>query len=143
MIVSDVISFVKTDGGRSEAGFKSSRAGDCVARALAIAANISYTEAYKALADENKRDGGQRSARDGVSQNIYRRVFRNYGAEWTATMGIGTGTTVHLRADELPAGRIIARLSKHLCAVIDGVIYDTHDPSRDGTRAVYGYWVFP
>ena len=31
-------------------------------------------------------------------------------------------------------------LSRHMCAVIDGVIHDTYDPSRDGTRAVYGYY---
>jgi hypothetical protein len=24
--------------------------------------------------------------------------------------------------------------------VIDGVIHDTHDCSRGGTRCVYGYW---
>jgi hypothetical protein len=56
------------------------------------------------------------------------------------TMQIGSGCRVHLRADELPAGRIICQVSRHLCAVIDGVVYDTHDPTRDGTRCVYGYW---
>jgi hypothetical protein len=30
-----------------------------------------------------------------------------------------------------------------LCAVIDGVIHDTFNPSRGGSRCVYGYWVFP
>ncbi len=30
---------------------------------------------------------------------------------------------------------------RHYTAVIDGVINDTHDPSREGTRCVYGYWV--
>jgi hypothetical protein len=30
--------------------------------------------------------------------------------------------------------------SRHLVAVIDGVIHDTHDCSRDGTRCVYGYF---
>jgi hypothetical protein len=25
--------------------------------------------------------------------------------------------------------------------VIDGVIHDTFDPSRGGTRCVYGYWI--
>lgn len=28
-------------------------------------------------------------------------------------------------------------------AVVDGVVRDTHDPSRDGTRCVYGYWREP
>ena len=55
-------------------------------------------------------------------------------------MGIGTGCKVHLRKDELPMGRIIVALSKHYAAVIDGVVHDTHDPSRSGTRCVYGYW---
>jgi hypothetical protein len=55
-------------------------------------------------------------------------------------MGIGTGTTVHLRDGELPMGRLIVACSRHYVAVIDGVIHDTSDPSRDGTRAVYGYY---
>jgi hypothetical protein len=51
-------------------------------------------------------------------------------------------------------GRLVVRVSKHVCAVIDGVIRDTHDPSRvtevlgaDGRvrlahRCVYGYWIW-
>ncbi|MGH2478016.1 MAG: hypothetical protein ACRDIL_22445 [Candidatus Limnocylindrales bacterium] len=55
-------------------------------------------------------------------------------------MAIGSGWRVHLRADELPAGWLIVQLSGHVTAVIDGVVHDTHDPSRHGTRCVYGYW---
>jgi len=33
------------------------------------------------------------------------------------------------------------KVSKHLTAVIDGVMYDTHDPSRGGSRCVYGYYL--
>ena len=58
-------------------------------------------------------------------------------------MQIGSGCTVHLRADELPPGRLVVSVSKHLTAVIDGVIHDTHDCSRRGTRCVYGYWQPP
>ena len=42
-----------------------------------------------------------------------------------------------------PPGRLIVSVSRHLCAVIDGVLYDTHDCSRSGTRCVYGYWTAP
>jgi hypothetical protein len=28
-------------------------------------------------------------------------------------------------------------------AVVDGVVRDTHDSSRDGTRCVYGFWFDP
>ena len=68
-------------------------------------------------------------------------------------MFIGSGCKVHLLAEELPSGRLIVRLSGHLCAVIDGVIHDTHDPQRAtlifdpgcaqgriAQRCVYGYW---
>jgi len=65
------------------------------------------------------------------------------GWEWTPTMQIGSGCTVHVRKDELPSGRLILRLSKHYAAFIDGVLHDTHDGRRDGTRCVYGYWKKP
>lgn len=57
-------------------------------------------------------------------------------------MQIGQGCKVHLRADELPQGRLVVSLSKHHSAVIDGVVHDTFDPNRDGTRCVYGYYTF-
>jgi hypothetical protein len=75
---------------------------------------------------------------------------------------------VHLADGELPAGRLVVAVSKHYTAVIDGVIHDTHNPSRStswtiepdkgqelkanqgrnengvwtevGGRCVYGYW---
>lgn len=142
--------FVKDDGGREAAGFKGS-AGDCVARSVAIASGRPYTEVYAALA---KGTGAQRatktkgkrpaSARNGV--NTKRQWFKDYmaalGFEWVPTMAIGSGCKVHLRAAELPSGRIIAAVSGHYVALIDGVIHDTHDPSRGGTRCVYGYWAF-
>jgi hypothetical protein len=55
-------------------------------------------------------------------------------------MHIGRGCTVHLRAEELPTGRLVVSLSKHVTAVVNGVIRDTYDPSRGGTRCVYGYF---
>lgn len=55
-------------------------------------------------------------------------------------MKVGTGCRVHLRDGELPEGRLIVRVSGHLVAVINSVIHDTHDPSREGTRCVYGYF---
>jgi hypothetical protein len=57
-------------------------------------------------------------------------------------MAIGSGCKVHLKADELPKGTIIANVSGHFVCVIDGVIQDTYDCSRGGTRCVYGYYYF-
>lgn len=136
------------DGGRKAAGFTGST-GDCVTRAIAIATELPYLQVYDALNDRissaRKGSRGARgSARTGVSRCVYDRYLRQeLGWRWTATMSIGSGATVHLRASELPSGRIIARCSKHLCAVIDGTIYDTGDPSWDGSRCVYGYYQAP
>ncbi len=63
--------------------------------------------------------------------------------KWTATMTIGSGCKVHLSPDELPTGRLIVKVSKRLVAIIDGMIFDTVDPTRDGKRCVYGYWSKP
>jgi hypothetical protein len=52
----------------------------------------------------------------------------------------GFNYAVHLRADELPTGRLIVRIEQHLAAVIDGVLYDTYDCSNGGTRGVYGFF---
>lgn len=83
------------------------------------------------------------SARNGVT--VKRQWFKDYMAElgfrWVATMAIGAGCRTHLRADELPAGRLVVAVSKHYTAMLDGVVHDTFDPSRCGTRCVYGYWI--
>jgi hypothetical protein len=138
------------DGGRAKAGFKSAR-GDCVARAIAIVTGRPYREVYDRLAEGNatqragKRTGRKaRTASDGI--NVKRKWCQDYmrelGFVWVPIMGIGTGCTVHLARGELPNGRLIASVSKHWTAVIDGVIFDVYDPSRGGTRCVYGYYRF-
>lgn len=127
------------DGGRAAAGFQG-RAGDCVARAVAIASGRPYAEVYAAIAaiEGTRRTRGVKraaSARNGVNvrRDAFKRYMRGLGFEWVATMGIGTGCRVHLDDAELPAGRLVVSVSKHYTAVIDGCIRDTHDPSRRGT----------
>lgn len=136
-----MIDFVYDDGGRVRAGYRGD-ADDCVTRAIAIAAKVPYADVYDALHKRQRAsrlDAG-RSPRSGVSRRVYEPYVLGLGFVWTPTMRIGSGCTTHLDADELPHGRIIARCSKHIVAVINGVIHDTHDPSRDGTRCVYGYY---
>lgn len=132
------------DGGRKAAGWKGD-AGDCVVRAICIATCRDYQTVYDQLNHEAKRERPRKgrsrsSARNGISKRTLRRYLDSIGWVWTPTMFIGSGCKVHLREDELPTGRLIVSLSRHMSVVIEGVIYDTHDPSRDGTRCVYGYW---
>lgn len=144
--------FKYNDGGRAEAGLKG-KAGDCVCRAIAIATGIPYAEVHEALSKGNasqrlsKRQTKKRGETADRGINVNRKWFKNYmaslGFEWKATMLIGQGCKVHLKADELPSGTIICNVSKHFTCVIDGVINDTHDPSRGGNRCVYGYYYKP
>jgi hypothetical protein len=146
-IMDDYLPFVANDGGRAAAGYKG-KAGDCVCRSIAIASGLPYADVYGRLAAETgaqragKRGKRAASARDGI--NTTRKWFKDYmtglGFAWTPTMSIGTGCTTHLRQGKLPTGRLVVSCSGHYTAVIDGVIHDTNDPSRAGTRCVYGYW---
>jgi hypothetical protein len=138
------MNFTKDDGGRLAAGYRGD-ARDCVVRAIAIANESPYQEIYDKInmIAATGRVGSRRGnsdARTGVYKEAYRPWLENLGWKWHATMKIGSGCKVHLKADELPKGRLIVRVSKHLTAVVDGIIHDTHDPSRDGTRCVYGYF---
>lgn len=138
--------FIYDDGGREAAGFKGETR-DCVCRAISIATEMPYREVYDMINEYEKRErtgkrkSGKSNARTGVYKNTIRKIMEDLGWKWYPTMQIGSGCTTHLRADELPNGRLIVSVSKHLVAVIDGVIHDTHDCSRDGTRCVYGYYV--
>jgi len=131
-----MLPWVYDDGGRQEAGFKGT-ADDCTVRAIVIATEIPYDQVYR---DLKNRMGTGHSPRNSVHKTIYKPYLEDLGWQWTATMAIGTGCRVHLTQDELPSGRLICRLSKHLVAVIDGTIRDTHDCSRSGRRCVYGYF---
>ena len=136
--------FTFDDGGRAAAGF-TGRTGDCVTRAIAIASGKPYAEVYAALNElaqmERPARGKRSSSRTGVFRKTYHRYLLSLGFRWQACMGIGTGCKVHLRDGELPLGKVIARVSKHVCAVIDGVIHDTYDPQRPWGRCVYGYYI--
>lgn len=147
--------WVEDDGGRSAAGLKG-RVGDCVVRAVAIAAELPYDKVYKDLHEakvahaETSRDKWAKFYRrkpeklhpdKGVGRPIYDKYLKAIGFKWVPTMAIGQGCRVHLRRDELPSGRLVVRVSRHLVAMIDGVIHDTHNPDRGGDRCVYGYYI--
>jgi len=157
--------WVYNDGGRAAAGFLG-KTGDCFTRAVAIASCRSYQEVYtfvNRVAKEIKEHGdaaithNQRSAqkkimrdrlryrsmgaaRRGVAKPAYDEVMHRMGWVWTATMAWGTGCKTHLKSEDLPSGCLVCRVTKHMVAVIDGILHDTYDASRGGTRCVYGYF---
>lgn len=136
------------DGGRKDAGYKG-KAGDCVCRAIATATQTPYQEVYDKLNELgkkeriSKRKKDKSSARTGVYKQTIKKYMESIGWVWVPTMLIGQGCKVHLKADELPKGRLVVNVSKHTTAVIDGVLHDTYDCSRNETRCVYGYYKAP
>ena len=142
--------FLYNDGGRSDY-FRASDVKDCVTRALAIATGNDYKAIYdelNLLAKSERRGCKKRKisdSRSGVYRVTYDKYLVSHGWRWRPVMTIGGGCKLRLNEIELESyglmsGTYILRLSKHLTVIRDGVINDTYDPSRDGSRCVYGYY---
>ena len=133
-----------SDGGRKAAGYRGN-AGDCVARAISIAAQLDYQLVYDSL---KRLLGTGDSPRDGVAEWAYAIYLRDLDWEWVpySTRYGSTWRVAIQSAEELPAGHLIVLTSGHMVAVIDGTIYDTYDPARgsgDQARRIEGYWTHP
>jgi hypothetical protein len=124
--------FKQNDGGRKAAGFKGT-AGDCGARAMAIALALDYKVAYKELAQANADNGRAKSARNGVMKDVYTEVLKRYGFVWMKAPQFAGRKA---RCSDL-TGVVIAKQARHFVAVIDGV---AHDAWNSTERMVYGYW---
>ena len=146
------LKFKVDDGGRTAAGYKG-QAGDCVVRSIAIVTGMPYQKVYNDLYDANEafrktsktklaRSLKQKndSPRSGTHRVVLKKYLAQLGFQWTPTMFVGQGCKVHLKKEQLPRGTLLVSCSKHITVVKDGVLYDTHDCSRNGTRCVYGYW---
>jgi hypothetical protein len=146
------LEFKVDDGGRAAAGYKG-KAGDCVVRSIAIVTSLSYQKIYDDLYKANElfritsktklaRSLKQKndSPRTGTHRVVLKKYLQQLGWNWTPTMFIGQGCKIHLKKDELPSGTLILSCSKHITVVKNGVLHDTYDCSRSGTRCVYGYW---
>lgn len=146
--------FEYNTGGRDKY-YKSLEVGDCGVRSICNATGKDYKEVYDTL-NEIKSNWGSKatkgnlkirngSVRDGLEVVVMKEYLENrLGWEWTATCGVGTGFLLRLNNEELlPDKTYILRVSKHYTVYKHGVLIDTYDCSREGTRGVYGYWSPP
>ena len=83
------------------------------------------------------------SADHAIAREAYGPYLERLGWKYTSTKELPRGKGIHLCADELPGGRLIVSLPRHLTAVIDGVIHDTIDCSEEGRRRIRGFWAEP
>ena len=116
-----------------EAGYKGN-AGDCGARALAIAMEISYKRAYKILAGAAKIAGRPKSARNGIGCETMDAIMSGLGWTYFPVPQQAGGTAT---AKVMPPGRLVAYMTKHYAAVIDRVVYDSWDSSE---QEIHGFW---
>lgn len=115
--------------------------GDCVTRAIARASGIPYYIVYEDLAEYCRRDPARRgSPAGGIAGGTsdFRLWMKEYGFDWYPAY---TG----FRIDDIPAiGRYVVPVRKHFTAVVEGRLYDTHDPRKRPGRDVVrgGFWLF-
>ena len=160
------IPFVKNDGGRRDSGFRGN-AGDCVARAVAIASGMPYKDVYNSLAHGNKNQRktknmqksglGKKSARHGIytKRKWFKDYMKSLGFRWVATSGIGI-ESAKCCSEDIPDGNIIIAKRRHYAAVINGVLNDTYNSTEpryytgieNGNEYrrltftnLYGYWI--
>jgi len=143
--------WVYRDGGYAGSGFRAKH-GNRVVIAIAIATGQQYREVYHELYGRQVKyvnglrhgrikDAGAAISEVGVWPEVSKQYLLDLGWLWTPTMAVGSGVTMHLRYDEVPDLPVfLARVSKDLVAVVNGVVQDVADPSRDGSRAVYGFF---
>ena len=129
--------FQYTDGGRSLAGY-TGKTGDCVVRALTLATGSSYMNMYQFVNSTSKAFESHRRAKSsnvhGVYESSVRGIMKVMKFKWTAKR-VGAMLKIPTK------GSYIVSIQGHVCAVVNGIILDTHNAlTPDNLRYGYGYW---
>jgi hypothetical protein len=149
------MAFTKTDGGRTEAGYRNPRGGqnnDCVVRSISIASGRPYAQVYEEITaciqaggfPQDRAHARKNPATHilvkGVSGIIWIPYITKAPGGWDAVTP-ARGRTM-FRPENLPAeGPVLVLLSGHLTVVVDGVLHDTHDCMKSGRRRIKQYYV--
>lgn len=132
--------YMKTDGGRSQSKRPKQR-NDCTVIALAVSASLTYDAAYDIVASRGRKcaEGywfpfGFKTIRSGPMPEAGVRF------DWISYPAVKYDRREHIDsfARSHKKGVFVLRLSKHVCAVVDGVVHDTHRTYDE--RCVYGAW---
>lgn len=124
------IEFKYNDGGRFASGFHH-HTSDCVTRSLSIALDIEYLKAHEYINNLIQMFGDTTShVAKGMTMRTTKKLMKHFNLIWIQSNNLL----------EIPKEtKCILNVSRHVCAMVDGVINDTHD-FREKSNRIYGYW---
>ena len=112
------------------------RVGDCTVRALSVALDISWEEAFDLLADSAFKMCDMPS-----SNSVLGAVLRQHGFYRTSiSPDCGDCYTAEDFAMEHPEGIYVLGFGTHVATIVDGYIYDAWDSSQEIPQYV---WYLP
>lgn len=133
--------FICSDGGRSESK-RPKQSNDCTVRALALACDIDYDDAYDYLTEQGRKC----SKGFFLNKHLDKLAKTNipifgYKLSTISFPAIKNRERMFVAAFPIfyPKGRYIIRQAKHMAAVIEGFVKDVNFNSR---RCVYKAWKF-
>lgn len=121
------LDYTFNDGGRSR--YREGSAGDCVTRAISIATGIDYDKVWRAL-----KQLGCKSPDEGCHKRVWSKYLKTLGFKWVSCKGRGRTNQEHVPTQ----GVVILRQRRHLCAVVDGTLHDTHETHN---KSITGYYL--
>lgn len=124
-------SWICTDGGRASST-RPKQKNDCTVRALAIARNLPYDEAYDLL-----RNAGRKCSRKFDFVKWMDTQPWSTKISFPAVKGQRRMTPAQFCRD-FPKGTFILRVTNHVLVVKDGFVYDAFENRPD--RCVYACW---
>jgi hypothetical protein len=141
--------WIRDDGGQP-AGVR----GGCVVRAIAIATGKPHREVHQELIEATRRyvsthrnrvvEWIKRSRGARGYDPLHGSYAEIYGPYLEKHLGWQrVSYNARLRADELPPGRLIVEVHRHLVAVIDGLVHDTYNSGGAGRRPVKAFYISP
>lgn len=119
------------DGGRLSSR-RPKQSNDCTVRALAIARELPYDEAYDTLAAAGRKCARGFHFAPWATRQPYFRKHAFQAVKGQSRMNVAKFCETH------PQGRWVVRTAKHVLAVVDGVAHDIFE--SDPNRCVYTAW---
>lgn len=126
---------ILNDGGKSDAGFKR-ETNDCTVRALAVACDVPYSEAYTFMAQNGRRKNKGSYFQQVIWRNNGEILGRTLVDDRTIKPAKGT-KTAFLRNPQLRRGTWLVHMTHHVAVMKDGQLIDSFDSSR---KVIDGAW---